>query len=126
MEVSEKLPIFAAEIPLVRKLLGSSLRKEALFKFNNMETKKQVIVYVDGYNFYYGLRNGGPKWKRLYWLDIVKFFERMMLPDQELLEVNYYSARPLDDQQASQNGFFGSKSPYDIFPKLFRVYKLFL
>ena len=41
-----------------------------------METKKQVIVYVDGYNFYYGLRNGGPKWKRLYWLDIVKFFER--------------------------------------------------
>ena len=43
-----------------------------------METKKQVIVYVDGYNFYYGLKNGGPKWKRLYWLDIVKFFERMM------------------------------------------------
>ena len=83
MEVSGKLLIFAAEIPLVRKLLGSSLRKEALFKFNNMETKKQVIVYVDGYNFYYGLRNGGPKWKRLYWLDIVKFFKKMMLPDQE-------------------------------------------
>ena len=51
-----------------------------------MENKKQVIVYVDGYNFYYGLRKGGPKWKRLYWLDIVKFFERMMLPDQELVE----------------------------------------
>ena len=43
-----------------------------------MENKKQVIVYVDGYNFYYGLRNGGTRWKRLYWLDIVKFFERMM------------------------------------------------
>ena len=26
--------------------------------------KKQVIVYVDGYNFYYGLKNGGAKWKR--------------------------------------------------------------
>lgn len=25
--------------------------------------KKKVIVYVDGYNFYYGLRNGGAKWK---------------------------------------------------------------
>ena len=36
-------------------------------------------------------------------LDIVKFFERMMLPDQELVEVNYYSARPLDDQQAADN-----------------------
>ena len=30
--------------------------EEALFKFNNMENKKQVFVYVDGYNFYYGLR----------------------------------------------------------------------
>jgi hypothetical protein len=58
---------------------------------------------VDGYNFYYGLRKGGPKWKRLYWLDIVKFFERMMLPDQELVEVNYYFARPLDDQHAADN-----------------------
>lgn len=65
--------------------------------------KKRVIVYVDGYNFYYGLRNGGASWKRLYWLDIVKFFERMMLPDQELVEVNYYSACPLDDQQAADN-----------------------
>ena len=26
--------------------------------------KKQVLVYVDGYNFYYGLKNGGAKWKR--------------------------------------------------------------
>ena len=34
--------------------------------------KKKVIVYVDGYNFYYGLRNGGMAWKRTYWLDIVR------------------------------------------------------
>ncbi|WP_092072774.1 hypothetical protein [Prevotella sp. tf2-5] len=33
--------------------------------------KKKVIVYVDGYNFYYGLKHGGSMWKRLYWLDIV-------------------------------------------------------
>ena len=65
--------------------------------------KKKVIIYVDGYNFYYGLKNGGARWKRLYWLDVVKFFERMMLPDQELVEVNYYSARPLDDQLAADN-----------------------
>ena len=65
--------------------------------------KKRVIVYVDGYNFYYGLKHGGSKWKRLYWLDVVKFFERMMLPDQELIEVNYYSARPVDDPQAYYN-----------------------
>ena len=65
--------------------------------------KKKVIVYVDGYNFYYGLRNGGARWRRTYWLDIVKLFERMMFPDQELVEVNYYSARPVDDPQAYNN-----------------------
>lgn len=65
--------------------------------------KKKVIVYVDGYNFYYGLRNGGAKWRRAYWLDIVKLFERMMFPDQELVEVNYYSARPVDDPRAYNN-----------------------
>lgn len=65
-----------------------------------MEQKKKVIVYVDGYNFYYGLRNGGTSWRRTYWLDIVKLFERMMFADQELVEVNYYSARPVDDPQA--------------------------
>lgn len=73
-----------------------------IFNDQTME-KKKVIVYVDGYNFYYGLKNGGAKWRRFYWLDIVKFFERMMLPDQELVEVNYYSAVPLDDQQAADN-----------------------
>ena len=29
--------------------------------------KKKVIVYVDGYNFYHGLRNGGARWKCTYW-----------------------------------------------------------
>ena len=41
--------------------------------------KQKVIVYVDGFNFYYGLK-GDPKWKRYYWLDIVKFFELFMRP----------------------------------------------
>jgi hypothetical protein len=39
--------------------------------------KQKVIVYVDGFNFYYGLK-GDPKWKRYYWLDIVKFFEKFI------------------------------------------------
>ena len=90
-----------------------------------METKKQVIVYVDGYNFYYGLRNGGPKWKRLYWLDVVKFFERMMQPDQELVEVNYYSARPIDDPQAyyNQDNFFKANGINPKFKLHLGIYK---
>lgn len=72
--------------------------------------KKKVIVYVDGYNFYYGLRNGKALWRRAYWLDVVAFFERMMQDNQELVEVHYYSSRPVDDQQAydNQDEFFSA------------------
>ena len=63
--------------------------------------KKRVIVYVDGFNFYYGLKKN-PAWKKYYWLDLVKFFEMFMKPDQELIAVKYFSARP-DDEGKSRN-----------------------
>ena len=72
-----------------------------------MEAKQKVIVYVDGFNFYYGLKN--PKWKKYYWLDIVTLFEKFMRPNQELIAVKYFSARPDDiDQSLRQNAFFQS------------------
>ena len=40
-----------------------------------MEKQQKVIVYVDGFNFYYGLRSDR-RWKQYYWLDVVKLFER--------------------------------------------------
>ncbi len=68
--------------------------------------KQRVIVYVDGFNFYYGLKND-PRWKRYYWLDVVALFEKFMRPDQELIGVKYFSARPEDaDQNARQYAFF--------------------
>ena len=35
--------------------------------------KQKVIVYVDGFNLYYGLKKN-LRWRRYYWLDVVKFF----------------------------------------------------
>ncbi|KAA6308018.1 6-hydroxy-3-succinoylpyridine 3-monooxygenase HspA [termite gut metagenome] len=61
--------------------------------------KQKVIVYVDGFNFYYGLKTIASKdksWKKFYWLDIITFFEKMLTDKQELVEVNYFSARPHD------------------------------
>lgn len=63
--------------------------------------KKRVIVYVDGFNFYYGLK-ASPRWRRYYWLDIVELFEKFMKPYQELVTVKYFSARP-DDPDANYN-----------------------
>lgn len=57
-----------------------------------LESKKKVIVYVDGFNFYFGLKS--KQWKQYYWLDFVGFFSSFIKPYQELIEVNYFSARP--------------------------------
>lgn len=72
-----------------------------------MEQQKQrVIVYIDGFNFYFGLKHNA-KWKKYYWLDIVKLFESFMRPNQELVAVKYFSAKPDDlEQSLRQNAFF--------------------
>ena len=43
----------------------------------------------------------------LYWLDVVKFFEMFMKPNQELICVKYFSAKPDNlDKALRQNAFF--------------------
>lgn len=68
---------------------------------------QRVIVYVDGFNFYYGIQENYP-WRKYYWIDLVKLFEQFMLPHQELVKVKYFSARPLGDPSKGlrQNAFF--------------------
>lgn len=71
--------------------------------------KQRVIVYIDGFNFYYGLRKD-TRWKKYYWLDVVKLFEMFMRPNQELVAVKYFSARVDDiDKSFRQNAFFSSQ-----------------
>jgi uncharacterized LabA/DUF88 family protein len=51
-------------------------------------TKRRVIAYVDGFNFYYRrLRN-----KPYRWLDLVALFESLF-PDDEIVEVKYFTAQ---------------------------------
>lgn len=68
--------------------------------------KQKVIVYVDGFNFYYGLKED-VKWRRYYWLDMVSLFEKFMRPNQELVAVKYFSARPTEPgKNTRQYAFF--------------------
>ena len=68
--------------------------------------KQRVIVYIDGFNFYYGLRKNR-SWRKYYWLDIVKFFESFMRDNQELVAVKYFSAKPdNEDKRRNQNALF--------------------
>jgi hypothetical protein len=73
--------------------------------------KQKVIVYVDGFNFYYGLKaisSMDSRWKKFYWLNVVSFFEKMMNDKQELVEVNYFSARSHDVASSKRQDLFFS------------------
>lgn len=53
---------------------------------------QRINVYVDGFNFYYGLKS--KEWKKYYWLDIVSFFDSFIQPHQKLENVYYCTALP--------------------------------
>jgi len=52
---------------------------------------RRVISYIDGFNLYFGLKARG--WKRYYWLDLWRLAQRLLQNDQELVELNYFTAR---------------------------------
>jgi len=51
----------------------------------------RVVVYIDGFNLYYGLRE--KNWRDLYWLNIYEFASNLLKAEQRLVAVNYFTAR---------------------------------
>ena len=49
----------------------------------------RTIVYVDGFNFYYGAVRGTP-WK---WLDPVALFQKVLGQQNKLVKIKYFTAR---------------------------------
>ncbi len=49
----------------------------------------RTIVYIDGFNFYYGAVRGTP-WK---WLDPVSLFQKLLGPQNQLVKIRYFTAR---------------------------------
>lgn len=52
---------------------------------------KRVMVYVDGFNLYFGLRSKG--WRKHYWLDLAALSRSLLKPDQTLVGVQYFTTR---------------------------------
>lgn len=86
------------------------------------ENKIRVNVYIDGFNFYYGLKN--KHWKKYYWLDIVKFYELFMKPNQILNNVYYCTAVPTDKSQKKRQAEFFKANKLN--PKFNLIYGKFL
>ena len=55
----------------------------------------RVVVYIDGFNLYYGMRSKG--WRRYYWLDLNRLAGRLLRPGQMLEGVRYFTARVIPD-----------------------------
>ncbi|MEM9361741.1 MAG: NYN domain-containing protein [Bacteroidota bacterium] len=58
----------------------------------------RTIVYVDGFNFYYGLKKKKRRdirWGAYYWIDLYKLFEQFLDADDTLVTVKYFTAPPL-------------------------------
>ncbi len=52
---------------------------------------ERVIVYIDGFNLYFGLKSKG--WKRYYWLDLQKLAKNLLKDHQRLVATKYFTSR---------------------------------
>tara|TARA_R110002050_G_scaffold300678_1_gene471480 strand:+ start:11799 stop:12452 length:654 start_codon:yes stop_codon:yes gene_type:complete len=63
--------------------------KNKLKVFKKNVKKERVIVYIDGFNLYFGMTS---KYKNTKWLDLISLAEDVLKPTQTLVEVRYYTA----------------------------------
>ena len=60
---------------------------------------EKVIFFVDGFNFYHGLKKKirtDSDWQKFYWIDFVKLFQQFVGANQFLEKVYYFTAPPPD------------------------------
>lgn len=79
--------------------------------------KERVIVYVDGFNMYFGMMEAGFSYCR--WLNIKALAEKFLQPHQELTEVKYFTARVANnpDKQKRQGTYL--EALYEVGVKIF-------
>ena len=61
--------------------------QEASFR----KKKERVIVYVDGFNLYFGIKEAG--FDTCKWLDINKLVNNLLMSTQELVHIKYFTSR---------------------------------
>lgn len=77
---------------------------------DNKAPKRKAIVYIDGYNLYFAIKEKG--WQGLLWLDIVALARKLVGEDQELVRVKYFTSRIKrpEDKRLRQNLYLDALS----------------
>lgn len=99
------------------------LRKELIFFNMANNLSQRVCFYIDGYNFYYGLKQ--KDWKEFYWLDMVSFCTSLIKPIHNVISVNYFSAPPLHhaSKVKRQRRFFDANDQNPLFSLFLSTHK---
>jgi len=56
----------------------------------NVTPTRRTIVYIDGFNLYFGLRTQG--WRKFLWLNLELLGRSILLPEQLFVRVNYFTS----------------------------------
>jgi len=54
-------------------------------------SEEQVIVYIDGFNLYFGLKEKA--WTKYYWLNLSKLATQLLSPGQRLVRTKYFTSK---------------------------------
>lgn len=70
---------------------------------------ERVVAYIDGFNLYSAIREAGLD--RYLWLNVVGLFNELLLPNQRLVSVHYFTA-PLNRKERAkrQNDFLAANA----------------
>lgn len=65
-----------------------------------MSKKSRCIVYIDGFNLYFGLKRR--KWDKYKWIDLYKFCLALLPDNADLVRIKYYTAQITKDQEKTR------------------------
>lgn len=67
--------------------------------------QKRVLVYVDGFNLYFGMKDSG--WQRYYWLNVEELSRAILPPDTSLIGVKYFTSYVIspEEKRKRQNDY---------------------
>jgi len=77
----------------------------AFFLEGDYAMKNRSVIYIDGFNLYYGAVKNTP-WK---WLDIERYFS-LLLPHDDIQAIKYFTAKILGSHKANQDAYIKALS----------------
>lgn len=81
---------------------------------NILPKKERVVVYVDGFNLYFGMLDAGFDYCK--WLNLKLLVQNLLQSNQELVEVKYFTSRVSNnpDKQKRQNTYIEALESVDV------------